>query len=323
MRTTAPARWTADLNIARRTLRVAPPAEYLEGQDLENTLRIESDGEPLFSQDYYVLDFTHPEGTFVLMEGNMTTENGSIVYFDQHMRYHERVYEEVNDNEIGNVLQDMYMIGGRIYFITQNGRTSSTGTTFNGDGRFVICDAHTMSGSLQRDMPFYAQVASSSGTRSTLCWPQHIVAVSPEKGYIQYSTSDMESHSGIRTVNLVSGVIATTDIPDTYGVFTKTGATKARMTVSRGKVFAGRGNSVIVIDSATDRVVREHTYPDRQVKDLAKGADGKIYAVFTGEFEIDGDLGYYGNVVWKSPAMIAAFDAEERSSRSRRCPRTR
>ena len=54
---------------------------------------------------------------------------------------------------------------------------------------------------------------------------------------------------------------------------------------------------MIVIDSATDRVVREHTYPDRQVKDLAKGADGKIYAVFTGEFEIDGDLGYYGNVV--------------------------
>ena len=146
------------------------------------------------------------------------------------------------------------MIGGRIYFITQNGRTSSTGTTFNGDGRFVICDAHTMKRILARDMPFYAQVASSSGTRSTLCWPQHIVAVSPEKGYIQYSTSDMESHSGIRTVNLVSGVIATTDIPDTYGVFTKTGATKARMTVSRGKVFAGRGNSVIVIDSATDQM---------------------------------------------------------------------
>ena len=270
----------------------------------------EADGEPLFSQDYYVLDFTHPEGTFVLMEGNMTTENGSIVYFDQHMRCHERVYEEVNDNEIGNVLQDMYMIGGRIYFITQNGRTSSTGTTFDGDGRFVICDAHTMKRILARDMPFYAQVASSSGVKPTLCWPQHIVAVSPEKGYIQYSTSDMESHSGIRTVNLVSGVIATTDIPDTYGAFTKTGATKARMTVSRGKVFAGRGNSVIVIDSATDRVVREHTYPDRQVKDLAKGADGKIYAVFTGEFEIDGDLGYYGNVVWKSPAMIVAFDAE-------------
>ena len=53
----------------------------------------------------------------------MTTENGSIVDFDQHMRCHERVYEEVNDNEIGNVLQDMYMIGGRtpISIRTQNG----------------------------------------------------------------------------------------------------------------------------------------------------------------------------------------------------------
>ena len=46
------------------------------------------------------------------------------------------------------------------------------------------------------------------------------------------------------------------------------------------------------------------------MKKVPKGADAKIYAVFTGEFEIDGDLGYYGNVVWKSPAMIVAFDAE-------------
>lgn len=50
----------------------------------------------------------------------------------------------------------------------------------------------------------------------------------------------MESHSGTVPSIWFRGVIATTDIPDTYGVFTKTGATKARMTVSRGKVFAGR-----------------------------------------------------------------------------------
>ena len=55
----------------------------------------------------------------------MTSENGTIVYFDQHMRYHEKVYEEINDNEIGNVLQDMYLANGKIYFITQNGKTSS------------------------------------------------------------------------------------------------------------------------------------------------------------------------------------------------------
>ena len=101
--TSAPAGWTADFDIARRSLLIAPPAEYTDGMDLENTVTIQSDDKPILSQEYYVLDFTHPEGTFVLIEGNMTSENGTIVYFDQHMRYHEKVYEEINDNEIGNV----------------------------------------------------------------------------------------------------------------------------------------------------------------------------------------------------------------------------
>ena len=196
--TSAPAGWTADFDIARRSLLIAPPAEYTDGMDLENTVTIRSDGKPILSQEYYVLDFTHPEGTFVLIEGNMTSENGTIVYFDQHMRYHEKVYEEINDNEIGNVLQDMYMANGKIYFITQNGKTSSMGTTFNGDGRFVVCDAHTMKRLVARDMQFYANVDTSTGatqsSKSTLCWPQHIVVVSPEKAYIQYSTADNESH---------------------------------------------------------------------------------------------------------------------------------
>lgn len=142
--TSAPAGWTADFDIARRSLLIAPPAEYTDGMDLENTVTIQSDDKPILSQEYYVLDFTHPEGTFVLIEGNMTSENGTIVYFDQHMRYHEKVYEEINDNEIGNVLQDMYLANGKIYFITQNGKTSSMGTTFNGDGRFVVCDQITV-----------------------------------------------------------------------------------------------------------------------------------------------------------------------------------
>lgn len=309
----APAEWEIDPNIGKRRLVIAPPAAYTDGTGYEDTVALEAGGETIFSQPFYVLDFTHPQGTFVLMEGNMTSENGSIVYFDQHGRYHEKVYEEINDNEIGNVLQDMYMANGKIYFITQNGKTSSSGSTFNGDGRFVVCDAHTMKRLVKRDMPFYAEVDTSSGatasSKSVLCWPQHIVVVSTEKAYIQYSTADAETHSGIRIVNLNTNTIATDDIPGTYGLFTKTGATKARMVFSRGKVYAGRGNSVIVIDPGTDAVVKTHTFENRQVKDLAKAADGNIYAVFTGEFEIDGDLGYYGNVIWKSPTMIVALDA--------------
>ena len=53
--------WTADFDIARRSLLIAPPAEYTDGMDLENTVTIQSDDKPILSQEYYVLDFTHPE----------------------------------------------------------------------------------------------------------------------------------------------------------------------------------------------------------------------------------------------------------------------
>ena len=302
----APAGWNAALNVGARKLFVAPPAQYAEGMELESTVTFEANGATVWSNPVYVLDFTHPAGTFVLMEGNMTSENGSIVYFDQYGRYHEQVYEQVNDNEVGNVLQDMYMANGKIYFITQNGKSSSMGTTFNGDGRFVVCDAHTMKRLVKRDMPFYAEIDTSTGatasSKSILCWPQHIVVVGPEKAYIQYSTADNESHSGIRIVDLNTNTIAMEDIQGTFGLFTKTGATKARMVFSRGKVFAGRGDSVIVIDPETDAVVKTHTYENRQVKDLAKAADGNIYAVFTGEFE--GNSGMTGSATFKTPAKI-------------------
>lgn len=133
------------------------------------------------------------------------------------------------------------------------------------------------------------------------------MVVSPEKAYIQYSTADNESHSGIRIVDLQTNIIRTSDIPGTFGVFTKTGATKARMIFSRGKVFAGRGNSVIVLDPATDAVIKTVTYENRQVKDLAKGYDGKIYAIFTGEFT--GNSGMTGAASFTKPAMIVALDA--------------
>ena len=48
------------------------------------------------------------------------------------------------------------------------------------------------------------------------------------------------------------------------------------MIFSRGKVFAGRGNSVIVLDPATDAVIKTVTYENRQVKDLARVTMGKF-----------------------------------------------
>ncbi|WP_295912589.1 DUF5074 domain-containing protein [uncultured Alistipes sp.] len=293
----APAGWNVDLGIERRKLTIAPPAEYTTGMELENTAAFEADGATVYEQPIYVLDFTHPEGSFVLMEGNMTSENGTLLYFDQHMRYHQHFYEDANQSEIGNVVQDMYMANDRVYLITQNGAKGYEGSAYGGDGRFVICDAHTMKRLVKKNFPFY----DAYGHSSSECWPQHIVVVSPTKAYIQYSIP-METYSGIRVVNLTNNTISQTDIEGSYGLFTKTGATKARMVVSRGKVYAGRGNSVIVIDPQTDAVIATHTYENRQVKDLAKAADGNIYAVFTGEF--DGNSGMTGSAAFTTPAKV-------------------
>ncbi|WP_338155914.1 DUF5074 domain-containing protein, partial [Alistipes putredinis] len=47
--------------------------------------------------------------------------------------------------------------------MTQNRKTSSMGTTCNGDGRFVVCDAHTIKRLVARDMQFYGNVDTSTG----------------------------------------------------------------------------------------------------------------------------------------------------------------
>lgn len=64
---------------------------------------------------------------------------------------------------------------------------------------------------------------------------------------------------------------------------------------------------MIVLDPATDAVVKTITCENRQVKDLAKGYDGKIYAIFTGEFS--GDSGMTGATEFTKPTMLVALDA--------------
>lgn len=176
--TSAPAGWTADFDIARRSLLIAPPAEYTDGMDLENTVTIQSDDKPILSQEYYVLDFTHPEGTFVLIEGNMTSENGTIVYFDQHMRYHEKVYEEINDTETDKVC-DQITVGiqptslvmdkyNKIWTVTDGGYE---GSPYGHEAPSLYCiDAATRKIEKQFKFKFgdWPSEVQLNGTRDTL-----------------------------------------------------------------------------------------------------------------------------------------------------------
>lgn len=242
------------------------------------------------------LDFSDPDGTFVVIEGNMTSENGTLVFIDKNGKVYENIYEDANGGEeIGNVVQDMYIHKGKLYLITQNGNS------MGGAGRFIVCDLKTMKKENAIQMDFYRE--------GILCWPQHIVVADNGKAYIQYSTSDMEQSSGIRTIDLSTLTVAENDLANTSGAFTVEGATKARMVMSRGKIFAGRGNSIVIINPENDNVKVIPANTDcsegytRQVKNIAKGYDGYIYAVVSGSFK-----GSFYSPEWESDAKVMKID---------------
>lgn len=232
-------------------------------------------------------DFTDPDGTFFLFEGNMTDSWGRIVYIDKDGEPWVDIFKEQNKGKsVGNVLQDMYIFGDKIYFLTQNGNLKGHGGTPSDEafGRLVICDAKTLK-VIDSDPLEFTDPDTNLGT-----WPQHLVVTDKNTAYIQFSTH-METHSGVYKINISDDSKEVTNkgiIDGTYGEFTKTGATKARMTLSRNKIFMGRGASFISIDTQSDAVTVIETFENKQVKDVTKAGDGNIYVAVSGEGSSEG-----------------------------------
>lgn len=126
--------------------------------------------------DLYCLNaFDDPNGAFVLNEGNMTTENGSLIWISPEGYVFDDAYKTVNGSELGNVTQDMAFHDGKIYVISQNGNENPVGTEFENDGMLVVMDAKTLK-----------KVASFSKEQlSTLDWPTHIAVLDEQHIYLR------------------------------------------------------------------------------------------------------------------------------------------
>ncbi len=72
------------------------------------------DGGAEASKPYY-------SGVFVLNEGNFTDGQGHLDYICPKNKYISKVFETNNKKTLGNVVQDMFISGGRIYIVSQNG----------------------------------------------------------------------------------------------------------------------------------------------------------------------------------------------------------
>lgn len=285
-------------------LEVTPPDE---GQHCSGGLitveGVDEDGRLYRSTvDVRIVDYTDPRGVFVVVEGNMTDSNGMLMYYDGEGREYRHIFRNANPGKtIGNVVQDMFIRDGKIYLITQNGTRPGLG----GEGRLVICDLKTMKmiSKDALDIPIEDEEAAGAWA-----WPQHLVVTGPDQIFIQYGSSDMERTGGMRELTLQDDKVThiSPDIKGTYGLWTTGNAIKARMILSKGKVYFAHGHGLSILDPETSSIIKTIKREGRQCKDVVKGANGHLFAFFAGTFE--GSM-QWGTQFTSSP-LILEIDAE-------------
>lgn len=211
-----PQGWTAKINLAAKTVTVKAPAfadsYYQEG--ILSLVAIDAAGKTaLASAHLCAVDYSDPEGTFVLNEGNMSSDNGSVIYITADGQVINYAYWRMNGTELGNVTQDMFIAGGKLYIISQNG---------GNDGYLVETDARTLK-----------TTDKFSKTELSLSWPSH-VAVVGRTAYIRDNKGVHALDLDARTLTFVDGTA---------------GALKNRMAVVGGKVFVPARSSVLVLEN--------------------------------------------------------------------------
>lgn len=165
------------------------------------------------SVELYCLNaFDDPNGVFVLNEGNMTTENGSLTWISPEGHVIDDAYKTVNGTELGNVAQDMAFCDGKIYVISQNGGGNAVGSTFENDGMLVVMDART----LRKTSAF------SNDDLAELNWPSHIAVLDEQHIYIRDNAGIYRFDAGTKKLTFIEG---------------SEGAPKSRFVTMNGKVY--------------------------------------------------------------------------------------
>lgn len=199
--------------------------------------------------------YTAAGGVFILNEGNMTTENGSLIYIDPYGQVYDKVYNNANGASLGNTAQDLFIDGDKMYIISQNGKTNPMGLGFKNDGLLIVANSETLQ-----------KVDSYTDELSALSYPSHVAVLD-------------EDHIFIRDNNGVNRFSSTTEelklISDTRG------AAKNRMVVANDKVFFYAGKNLRVIEKNSDDVSITIDM-GATISGIEKSKDGNIWVATTG-----------------------------------------
>lgn len=242
------------------------------------------------------VNFADPNGTFVLNEGNMTTENGSVVYITGDGVVIDFAYRLVNGSQLGNVTQDMFFANNKIYFINQNGERDG------GDGTLVVANASTL-----KKIKAYKGAAGKGEVLSSLNWPSHIAIVGND-AYIRDNNGVYRFNMSTNELSFIAGTEK---------------AIKNRMAVVGDKVFvavATNPNKIIVLQNGAvvnDNIPITNTTALLKADNLhvwvaSNATTKKIYKINASDYSMEENtisVGGLGAGWGASPSMSAKGDA--------------
>lgn len=193
---TLPEGWNAQVDDANHSISIQASENAVSKITL--TVNVQGEGEQKISSkvDLYCLNsFDDPNGTFILNEGNMTSENGSLTYITPEGYIIDDAYKTVNGTELGNVAQDMAFCDGKIYIISQNGDTNAVGNHFDNDGMLIVVNAKTLK----------KEIAFSNAELSGIDWPSHIAVIDEQHVYIRDNEGIKHLNMSSKELKLVEG----------------------------------------------------------------------------------------------------------------------
>lgn len=259
--------WSAEVDPTAGRIEIAATDDAVTRTTLKITAA-GTNGESLAKEvELYCLNaFDDPQGVFVLNEGNMTTENGSLTWISPEGYVLDDAYRTVNGTELGNVAQDMAFCDGKIYIISQNGNKNPNGTTFENDGMLVVADART----LKRTAAF------TNEELEDLDWPTHVAVLDEHHIYIRDNRGIYRLDAGTKQLTFITG----TD-----------GAPKSRFVTMNGKAYTylvkNTLGKILEIDPASDAAVTYSlpyttTYFINDIKGIQAADDGRIWIMAFG-----------------------------------------
>lgn len=252
-----PAGWSTNIHIPDKYVNVVAPQDgygfgeiKLQGIDKNGLTFIAIVKVSIAGKGYSALD-----GVLILNEGNMTTENGSLIFISPEGQLFDRVYYSSNGTELGNAAQDLFIYNGKTYIISQNGKTNALGNGFENDGILIVANSETLK-----------KEASYNDELTSLSWPTHVAVLDEENIFIRDNNGVHLFNSTTKALTLITGT---------------TGANKNRMAVADNKVFVPIGSKLVVLEKGKTDVA--HTINmGASISGVIKSKDGNIWVSTTG-----------------------------------------